>query len=401
MIVIPDIFESFMSRDPERNIHYNEIGEESLQWTIKTCGYNEREADRMRRGDFAYFAAVTVPDSNKQGLRIVADWLNWVFVFDDQLDDGPLGVLEDEARHYIDCTLAMLEESTVDRNAVQPIQWVLRDIWNRVQLDSRCTLGAKQRWLEHMKEYLRALRSSIGFLPSANLEDTIDGYFEYRFHSIGVLVLFTWVEYACALDLPNEVFEDKALKKLERIGVEIQMLANDSVSYHREKDQDCPHNIIHLFRHHGLSEQAAYDRAQVMLRERYREWYLALADLPIWGEAIDKQVHRYIKGIQDVASANAHWSFRTERYFGKDRGEIRRTRMLVTGQIDWLAPIMLPNTHATIQEKTSVTSCAEDAELNTGSVVRVDEVWRWWGASALILASLLASLALSDRSWLW
>lgn len=35
MVVIPDIFESFMSRDPERNIHYNEIGEESLQWTIK------------------------------------------------------------------------------------------------------------------------------------------------------------------------------------------------------------------------------------------------------------------------------------------------------------------------------------------------------------------------------
>lgn len=75
--------------------------------------------------------------------------------------------------------------------------------------------------------------------------------------------------------------------------------------------------------------------------------------------------------------------------------------MLVTGQIDWLAPIMLPNTHATIQEKTSVASCAEDAELNNGSVVRVDEVWRWWGASALILASLMASLALSDRSWLW
>lgn len=47
--------------------------------------------------------------------------------------------------------------------------------------------------------------------------------------------------------------------------------ANDSVSYHREKDQDCPHNVIHLFRHHGLSEQAAYDKAQGMLRERYRE----------------------------------------------------------------------------------------------------------------------------------
>ena len=55
-------------------------------------------------------------------------------------------------------------------------------------------IGAKERWLEHMKEYLRALRSSIDFLPSAALEDTMQGYFEYRFYSIGVLVLFTWVE---------------------------------------------------------------------------------------------------------------------------------------------------------------------------------------------------------------
>ena len=54
--------------------------------------------------------------------------------------------------------------------------------------------GAKGRWLEHMKEYLRALRSSICFLPSATLEDTVQGYFEYRFYSIEVLVLFTWVD---------------------------------------------------------------------------------------------------------------------------------------------------------------------------------------------------------------
>ncbi|KAK0105527.1 hypothetical protein ONS95_004113 [Cadophora gregata] len=209
MVLIPDIFESFMSREPTPNIHYDEAGEESLLWTIKTCRYNKSEADRMRRGDFAYFAAVTVPDVDKEGLKVVTDWLNWVFVFDDQLDDGPLGVLEHDARKYIDCTLAMLEDVNVNREDVQPIQWVLRDIWNGVQM-VRAALstdfmayrlrilsaalvmiellmysqlltskGVKRRWLKHMKEYLRALRSSIGFAPSIALDDTISGYFEY------------------------------------------------------------------------------------------------------------------------------------------------------------------------------------------------------------------------------
>lgn len=44
-----------------------------------------------------------------------------------------------------------------------------------------------------------------------------------------------------------------------------------------------------------------------MLRERYRQWYLTMADLPIWGESVDKEVQRYIQGIQDVVLANVNW----------------------------------------------------------------------------------------------
>lgn len=43
-------------------------------------------------------------------------------------------------------------------------------------------------------------------------------------------------------------------------------------------------------------------------------------------------------------------SFRTERYLGKDRNVIRRTRVLATGQIDWLPPIMLADTHSLVNE---------------------------------------------------
>jgi hypothetical protein len=31
--------------------------------------------------------------------------------------------------------------------------------------------------------------------------------------------------------------------------------------------------------------------------------------MPIWGEKVDREVQRYIKGIQDVALANAHWRY--------------------------------------------------------------------------------------------
>ena len=114
-------------------------------------------------------------------------------------------------------------------------------------------------------------------------------------------------------------------------------------------------NIIVLYRRQGYSAQEAYDQAGELLKERQREWYLALARIPSWGEQIDRQVQRYIQGVQDGVIANLNWryvlsvyystpivlsppqrypyltwdlSFTTYRYFGKDKDEVRRTRRM-------------------------------------------------------------------------
>lgn len=55
-----------------------------------------------------------------------------VFVFDDQLDDGPLGRKREEACKYIDGALAVLQEDS-PREKLQPIQWVLQDIWRIIR----------------------------------------------------------------------------------------------------------------------------------------------------------------------------------------------------------------------------------------------------------------------------
>jgi hypothetical protein len=62
-------------------------------------------------------------------------------------------------------------------------------------------------------------------------------------------------------------------------------------------------------RHHGLTEQETYDRIQEMIRDRYRQWYLALAKLLIYGEEVDRQVHSYLKGVENIILANANWRY--------------------------------------------------------------------------------------------
>ncbi|KAI9046800.1 hypothetical protein LZ554_008882 [Drepanopeziza brunnea f. sp. 'monogermtubi'] len=341
-VVIPDLFESFLSRAPKVNPQFETVRDEALAWASEKCGYNEDETKRMRQGDLGYFAAVSLPEADPFKLRTVIDWFNWLFVFDDQLDDGPLSLQKEEACRYIDGTLALLNGSPSEQyGAIQPIQQVIHDIWKRVREDPKCSLDAKLRWLEHTREYLTALGNSIDFEPRATLQETIAGYMEYRIHTFATLALFSFVEYAYELQIPNAVFQNQKIVKLEQISIEIQIIVNDCVSYHREKDQNCPHNVIHLLRHHGFSEQGAYDEAHKMLRARYKLWHLTMADVPVWGEKVDREVSRYVQGIQDVALANVNWSFRTERYFGKDRYQVRATRILES-RVDWLPGVLLP-----------------------------------------------------------
>lgn len=61
--------------------------------------------------------------------------------------------------------------------------------------------------------------------------------------------------------------------------------------------------MIASYRLSGLSAQAAFNKVEELLRSRYKEWYLALANLPQWREEIDAAVQKYVQGVQNVVLA--------------------------------------------------------------------------------------------------
>ena len=44
-----------------------------------------------------------------------------------------------------------------------------------------------------------------------------------------------------------------------------------------------------------------------MLDECYKRWYIALANLPVFGEEIDRQALKYIDACRNVALGNLYW----------------------------------------------------------------------------------------------
>lgn len=51
-------------------------------------------------------------------------------------------------------------------------------------------------------------------------------------------------------------------------------------------------------------------------------------NLPSWGADIDRDVAVYVQGLADWIVGSLHWSFLSERYFGKDGAEIKESRIL-------------------------------------------------------------------------
>ena len=75
-----------------------------------------------------------------------------------------------------------------------------------------------------------------------------------------------------------------------------------------------------------------------MLEKIYNRFDTAVKELPCWGEDVDGEIERYVEGIKNCVKANLHWSFRTDRYFGSKKHEVKEQgRLAVLKEPPYLA----------------------------------------------------------------
>ena len=83
-----------------------------------------------------------------------------------------------------------------------------------------------------------------------------------------------------------------------------------------------------LQKYDGLSLQGAIDRIGELFRQTIDNFVEQKARLPSWGPEIDKEVETYVRGLQHWITGVLNWSFMTERYFGKQVAEVKKTRVV-------------------------------------------------------------------------
>ncbi|KAG9232758.1 isoprenoid synthase domain-containing protein [Amylocarpus encephaloides] len=349
IVTIPDMFVSFLSTRPKFNPFYHEVKKEADAWIERQLQADEKVSKKIIRADFALFCAIASPEASRERLRTLCDWGNWVFPFDDMFDSGHL---KDDRRRCQDILSALLHRQDLEPSALKGninLVRVHNDVWNRVVVQDRFS-AAMSRYCEGVLEHVG--HASQGTTPE------LEEYISVRRRGVGVEPVLALVQYAECIDVTDAAFEHHSVQELQRVVTDVIFLQNDILSYSKEearpripkscyRDEGVPHNIIMVFRSQGCTTQEAYDKAGDMLKDCYRDWYLTQAALPQYGEAMDAEIQRYIKALQNVMTASLHWHFKSDRYFGNMKDFARKYQMIivadqfdniVTGELKGAAP---------------------------------------------------------------
>lgn len=74
--------------------------------------------------------------------------------------------------------------------------------------------------------------------------------------------------------------------------------------------------------------QQASDHVGVHFKTLLDSFLSDKAQLPSWGPELDHAVSQFVMAMESWAVGNCEWSFATLRYFGPEREEVKKTRVV-------------------------------------------------------------------------
>lgn len=89
-------------------------------------------------------------------------------------------------------------------------------------------------------------------------------------------------------------------------------------------------NIVTVLMHaENVDLQAASDRVGAHFRQLMARFMDGKKHLPSWGLEVDIAVTAYVRAMEHWIVGNLDWSFETQRYFGPQHAEVKRTRKVM------------------------------------------------------------------------
>ncbi|KAF8442269.1 isoprenoid synthase domain-containing protein [Boletus edulis BED1] len=301
--------------------HCYKVARASEQWLLQGARLVEPRVTKFMGLKAGELTAACYPDADEFHLRVCSDFMNWLFNMDDWLDEFDvtdtwgmreccIGAFRDPINFQTDKLGGLMSKSFFGRF---------------IQTGGP---GCTERFIHTMDLFFIAVAKQADDRAKGRVPD-LESYITVRRDTSGCKPCFALIEYAARIDLPDEVMSHPVIMSMEEATNDLVTWSNDIFSYNVEQSRHDTHNmIVVLMREQGLDLQGAVDYVGALCKGTIQRFEDNRAILPLWGEELDKQVAIYVQGLQNWIVGSLHWSFDSERYFGKEGLQVKEDRII-------------------------------------------------------------------------
>ncbi|MER6102260.1 terpene cyclase [Streptomyces sp. NPDC001832] len=311
---LPDIYCPFPQRT---NPHVGHTRVHLDTW-IRNTGLVHRDSarDRFEQADFGAFVGMVHPTADSKSLDLVADWFVWLFLVDDQLDDGHLGRSPERVRDVVASMRSVIEGAgtgTMPDEDLPAAVVALVDLWERT------TPSAPAHWRtrfgRHLTTYLTTATTWETGNRAAGVVPSEEAYIAKRRHTGAIHVCMDLIEIVAGIEAPESIHDDARFITALEASCNVVCWANDVYSYEKEQVLGEIHNLVHLVRHHrGYGKQQALEHVCAEIATETKRFLTAETELLAAYPQLSWLLTPYLDGMRSWMRGNLDWSQQTPRY---------------------------------------------------------------------------------------
>ncbi|ROQ73577.1 Germacrene A synthase [Streptomyces sp. ADI92-24] len=309
---LPDIYCPFPQRT---NPHVGHVRAHLDSWTRNTgLVHRDSARERFEQADFGAFVGMVYPTADSKNLDLVADWFVWLFLVDDQLDDGHLGRSPDRVRSVVELMRCVVDGSGTPADEELPAAVVaLVDLWERT------VPAAAPQWRRRFTYHLMKYLTTATTWEAGNRADGVvppeATYIEKRRHTGAIHVCMDLIEIVAGIEAPESIHNDPRFIIALEASCNVVCWANDVYSYEKEQVLGEIHNLVHLVRHHrGYGKQQSLDHVCAEIAAETERFLAAEAELLTAYPQLNWMLKPYLDGMRSWMRGNLDWSRQTPRY---------------------------------------------------------------------------------------
>jgi hypothetical protein len=279
----------------------------------------EKAAIRLEKSGFSRLTASAYPKANAHDLKIATNWLIWLFLFDDQLDECYLGHQKSEAAQIIDKLFLYTDlDPRSHKHAESAIEIAFVALWKEYTADLRET--QQRRFMQNIRNYLSSLRWEV----ESRVERTVPSlvtFVDLRRNTGAVRLAIDLIEYSLHFEIPEVVANSTEMEMLKNCTNDVICMSNDLFSFEKEKARGDVNNILIVWqKNNECSIQTSVEAIYKLIIERQNQFIStrqkleSLVALLRLDDACRVGIQHYVAGMEHWMKANLEFSLTTPRY---------------------------------------------------------------------------------------